>query len=116
MQVILLVLHVMLAVALVVLILIQHGRGADMGAAFGAGASGTVFGARGAGTFLSRSTAILAALFFITSMGLAYVSTMSMKGRSVADQFAPAAPTETVTDVPAAPAEPAGDVPAIPSE
>lgn len=116
MQVILLAVHVLLAIALVVLILIQHGRGADMGAAFGAGASGTVFGSRGAGTFLSRTTAILATIFFVTSMSLAYVSTMAVQGRSVADQFVPPAPTEAVTDVPAAPTQPATDVPAIPTE
>ncbi len=72
MQLILTVLHLMLAIGLIGLILIQHGRGADAGAAFGSGASSTVFGAQGSGSFLTRSTAIIATLFFLTSMTLAY--------------------------------------------
>jgi preprotein translocase subunit SecG len=72
MQTILTVIHLFLAIGLIGLILIQHGRGADAGAAFGSGASATVFGARGSGSFLSRTTAILAALFFITSVVMAY--------------------------------------------
>ncbi len=72
MQIILTVVHLFLAIGLIGLVLIQHGKGADMGAAFGSGASATVFGARGSGNFLSRTTGILAALFFITSMVLAY--------------------------------------------
>ena len=67
------VVHLFLAIGLVGLILIQHGKGADMGAAFGAGgASGNVFGASGAGNFLSRTTGVLAIAFFITSLALAY--------------------------------------------
>jgi preprotein translocase subunit SecG len=72
MQTILIVFHLFLAVGLIGLILIQHGKGADMGAAFGSGASGTVFGAKGSGSFLTRLTAGLATLFFITSMVMAY--------------------------------------------
>ena len=74
MQTILTVLHLFLAIGLVGLVLIQHGKGADMGAAFGSGASATVFGARGSGNFLSRATAVIATLFFVTSMALAYFS------------------------------------------
>lgn len=74
MQTILTVLHLFLAIGLIGLVLMQHGKGADAGAAFGSGASGTVFGASGAGNFLSRSTAILATLFFITSIALGYFS------------------------------------------
>lgn len=66
-------LHVLIAVLMVGLILIQHGKGADAGAAFGGGASGTVFGSKGSGSFLTRSTAILATSFFITSLTLAYL-------------------------------------------
>lgn len=66
--------HVILAVIIIVLVLLQHGKGADMGAAFGSGSSGSLFGASGSGSFLSRSTAIAAALFFATSMGLTYFS------------------------------------------
>ena len=74
----LLIVHIMVAIAIVGLVLIQHGKGADAGAAFGAGgaggASGSVFGAQGSGNFLSRSTGILATLFFLTSLSLAYMA------------------------------------------
>ncbi len=66
--------QVLLSVSLIVLILMQHGKGADAGAAFGSGASASVFGARGSGNFLSKATGILATLFFIVCMSLAYVS------------------------------------------
>ncbi|MDH5353588.1 MAG: preprotein translocase subunit SecG [Gammaproteobacteria bacterium] len=71
---ILLVVQVILSISLIVLILMQHGKGADAGAAFGSGASSTVFGARGSGNFLSRTTTILAALFFVVCMALAYLA------------------------------------------
>ena len=74
MQTILTVVHLVLALSLVGLVLLQHGKGADAGAAFGSGASSTVFGARGSGSFLTRSTAALATLFFVTSIALAYYS------------------------------------------
>ena len=67
------VFHMLLAVAIIALVLLQRGKGADAGAGFGAGASGTVFGARGSASFLSRTTAVLATLFFLTSLGLAYL-------------------------------------------
>jgi preprotein translocase subunit SecG len=67
------VFHVLIAAAIVALVLLQRGKGADAGAGFGAGASGTVFGARGSASFLSRMTATLAALFFATSLTLAYL-------------------------------------------
>ncbi len=69
---IILVIHVLLALGLVGLILIQHGKGADAGAAFGSGAAGSVFGARGAHSFLYKLTAVLAVAFFVTSISLAY--------------------------------------------
>lgn len=74
---ILLVTELLLSIGLIVLILIQHGKGADAGAAFGSGASGTVFGAKGAGNFLSRTTAVLATLFFINCLALAFVVSQS---------------------------------------
>ncbi|MCH4812966.1 preprotein translocase subunit SecG [Vreelandella neptunia] len=77
MQVAILMIHVVIAIALVVLILLQQGKGAEAGAAFGGGASQTVFGSRGSGNFLSRTTAILAAGFFVTSMALAYFATQA---------------------------------------
>ena len=83
---ILLVFHILIAVAMIGLILLQQGKGADAGAAFGSGASGTVFGARGSASFLSRATAVLATLFFITSLSLAYLASSSAKSSSVLDK------------------------------
>ncbi|MDO9105713.1 MAG: preprotein translocase subunit SecG [Methylovulum sp.] len=71
---VIIVIHVLLGLGIIGLILIQQGKGADAGATFGAGASGSVFGAQGAASFLSRTTATLAALFFITSLGLAILN------------------------------------------
>lgn len=70
---IVLTVHVLIAACMIGLILIQHGKGADAGAAFGSGSSGTVFGSKGSSSFLTRSTAILAASFFVTSLVLAYL-------------------------------------------
>jgi len=83
MQSILLVLHVLVAVALIGIILIQHGKGADAGAAFGSGASATVFGARGSGSFLTRTTTILAVVFLANSLFLAYLSGQSIEKRTL---------------------------------
>jgi len=84
------VIHVLAALGIIGLVLIQHGKGADAGAAFGAGAaggaSGSVFGAKGSGNFLSRSTAILAAVFFITSLSLAYLSQTNKVPTSLLDE------------------------------
>lgn len=66
--------HVIAAVVIIVLVLMQQGKGADMGAAFGSGSSGSVFGASGSGNFLSRTTAIIATIFFITSLSLTYLA------------------------------------------
>ena len=102
---ILLVIHVLAAVGVVGLVLLQQGKGADMGAAFGGG-SQTLFGARGAANFLSRTTAILATVFFATSLGLAwlYSHQSSERGRSITEQVVPAVPD--VPTVPSAPAVP----------
>jgi preprotein translocase subunit SecG len=67
-----LVLHMLVAVGIIVLVLLQHGRGADMGAAFGSGSSGSLFGSAGSANFLSRTTAILATVFFVSSVALTY--------------------------------------------
>ncbi len=77
--------HVILAIILIVLVLLQHGKGADMGAAFGSGSAGSLFGASGSANFLSRSTAIVATLFFISSMSLTYLSANQTKGESIMD-------------------------------
>src|SRR5690606_21309733 len=70
MQTFVLVVHIILAVLMIVLILVQHGKGADAGASFGGGGAATVFGASGSGNFMTRLTAILTALFFVTSLSL----------------------------------------------
>ena len=80
---ILLVIQVLLSISLIVLILMQHGKGADAGAAFGSGASATVVGARGSGNFMTRATTGIAILFFITCLGLAYVSSNRTGPQSV---------------------------------
>jgi preprotein translocase subunit SecG len=101
------ILHVLFAAGIVGLVLLQRGKGADAGAGFGSGASGTVFGARGSASFLSRTTALLAVLFFSTSLTLAYMSAHSGKvSRSVVDrEQLPAAPIDDKKEPLSAPAE-----------
>ena len=115
---ILLVAQVLLSISLIVLILMQHGKGADAGAAFGSGASGTVFGSRGSASFLTRTTGILAALFFVISLSLAYLSNQQIEPTSVVEQVQQqeaASQDVPVSDIPAADKEtgvPTSDVPA----
>ena len=80
MQSMVLIGHTLVAVLIIVLVLLQRGKGADAGAAFGAGASGTVFGARGSSNFFSRATAVLASVFFASSLTLAYMSSQRSTG------------------------------------
>ena len=75
-QNVLLVVHLLVALVVCGLVLIQHGKGADMGAAFGSGSSGCLFGASGSANFLSRTTAVLAAVFFASSLGLTYLGSL----------------------------------------
>lgn len=104
----LVVVQVIVAIGLIALVLLQHGKGADAGAAFGSGASGTVFGSRGSANFLSRATAYLAVVFFGISLALAYfVNTKSGAGASVVDSLPAAA-----SQVPAPAAVPGEAVPA----
>ena len=104
------VVHVVIALAIIGLVLLQHGKGADMGSGFGGGSSGSLFGATGSANFLSRATAVLATVFFLTSLGLAYLATHKPKaaGGTVMDavKTAPAKPAAE-TQVPAAPTAPA---------
>lgn len=79
MQQLLLLLHVILAIFIIVLVLIQHGKGADIGAAFGSGASQTVFGSQGSGSFLLKITCLLAGLFFVTTISLSYLGSQQVK-------------------------------------
>ncbi len=74
--------HTLIAVFIIILVLMQRGKGADAGAAFGAGASGTVFGSRGSSSFFSRATAVLATAFFASSLTLAYMSSQRAEGPS----------------------------------
>ena len=76
---VILVMHVLVALAVIGLVLLQHGKGADMGSGFGGGSSGSLFGASGSANFLSRATAVLATVFFLTSLGLAYLATNKPK-------------------------------------
>ncbi len=126
-QTTLLIVHTLIALSIIGLVLIQRGKGADAGAAFGAGASGTVFGARGSSSFFSRATAVLAAAFFATSLTLAYLSSQRTSGPESLLENAPAVETEQA--FPAAPpvddqlpaalpeledAEPAAEDPGLP--
>jgi preprotein translocase subunit SecG len=131
MQQILTIVQILVAVGLIGLILLQQGKGADAGAAFGSGGSGTIFGSRGSASFLSRATAVLAAAFFFNSIALAYISGQSVDRESVTERFgvgteAPASnepvpePGTFVSDVPDLPTDSSGtasqdsDVPDLP--
>jgi preprotein translocase subunit SecG len=83
MEIVILVLHVVAALGICGLVLLQHGKGADVGAAFGSGSAGSVFGSAGSANFLSRATAILALVFFLTSLGLTYFSSRKSDTRGV---------------------------------
>ena len=96
-----LVLQILSALAMIGLILMQHGKGADMGAAFGSGASGSLFGASGSANFLSRATAVLATVFLASTFALAYfgfsIRTPSSSGGSVLDRAAVTAPASAAS-------------------
>jgi preprotein translocase subunit SecG len=115
MQQIMTIVQILVSVGLIALVLLQQGKGADAGAAFGSGGSSTIFGSRGSASFLSRATAVLAVLFFCNSIALAYISGQSVDRQSVTERFgvsgeAPASSEpvpkagEFVTDVPDLPA------------
>jgi len=112
---IIVVIQVLSALAIIALVLLQHGKGADMGAAFGSGASGSLFGATGSSNFMSKSTAVAAAIFFASTLGLVYATNnrtttvdAGVMGRAVAPVKAPAAPANPnaipATTAPATPA------------
>jgi preprotein translocase subunit SecG len=121
-QTVVIVVHLLVAIGVVALVLLQQGKGADAGASFGSGASATVFGSQGSSTFLSRFTAILAAVFFATSLGLAFFATRQadqLSGAGLPDPAVLEVPVSkpVVEDVPvleSAPSAPvADDVPAL---
>lgn len=107
--------HVLVALAIVVLVLLQHGKGADMGAAFGSGSAGSLFGAAGAANFLSRATAVCATVFFVTCLALTYIHTpkqgSNLLGGGVM-QSLPAKSDSAKTDPAAIPAPAAPAIPA----
>ena len=111
MHTLVIVLHMLAAAGIVVLVLLQHGKGADMGAAFGSGSAGSLFGSSGASNFLSTSTGVLAAVFFVTSLGLTLLVGVAAKSGGVTqsiktDVGKPA--TQPAAPAPSAPA-PSGD-------
>jgi preprotein translocase subunit SecG len=108
MSLLVIIVHVIVSVALIMIVLLQTGKGADMGAAFGGGSSQTLFGSTGASTFLSKATTVAAIVFMLTSLSLAYVAG-SKGGKSVVMETA--APIEETIPSPAAepPAQPTGD-------
>jgi preprotein translocase subunit SecG len=105
------IIHLLVSVAVIGLVLLQHGKGADMGAAFGSGASGSLFGASGSANFLSRATAILATAFFLTSLTLTYFSLSRAKPEGVLEKI-PASSSKSVPANQAAPATVPAPVPA----
>ena len=104
MEMIVLIVHIIVAIGIVGLVLVQHGKGADVGAAFGSGSAGSVFGSAGSANFMSRLTAVLALMFFLTSMGLTWIS--STRGVSKGVMAAPAVSDKVPGEagVPVAPA------------
>ncbi|MBC5767165.1 preprotein translocase subunit SecG [Ramlibacter albus] len=120
---VLLAVQMLSALGMIGLILIQHGKGADMGAAFGSGASGSLFGATGGANFLSRTTAVLAGVFFVCTLALAYFSNLrptesgSVLERASVSVPAPAASAASgaAAQIPATPAAPAASAAAVPA-
>lgn len=109
-----LIIHVILSISLVGLVLIQQGKGADMGAAFGSGASNTVFGSQGSASFITRATGIIAALFFVTSLSLAFLVTSSTTGPvSATDSLPDAEPTVEILNTPKSDTVIPGSSPAV---
>ena len=101
---VIIIVHVLVALAIIGLVLLQHGKGADMGSGFGGGASSSLFGATGSANFLSRATAVLATIFFVLSLVLAYLATTQPReAGSVVDRVQRKA-VEKQADKPAAPA------------
>ncbi|WON77321.1 preprotein translocase subunit SecG [Serratia sp. UGAL515B_01] len=106
----LLVIFLLISIGLVALIMIQQGKGADMGASFGAGASGTLFGSTGSGNFMTRMTAVLATLFFVISLILGNLSSKQSKNGSEWENLGQPVKTEKIT-APSAQAKPSSDIP-----
>ena len=99
------------AIAMIGLILVQHGKGADMGAAFGSGGSGSLFGASGSANFLSRTTAVLATVFFVCTLALAYFGNLRPSGAGSVLESAAAGAPAVAASAPTAPASGAAQIP-----
>jgi preprotein translocase subunit SecG len=118
MMTVILLVQVLAAVAMIGLVLVQQGKGADMGASFGGGASGSLFGATGSANFLSRSTAVAATVFFTATLALAYLGSRPQTASeqpSLLEQAASAAAQSAAPAVPASPAAPASGAALIPA-
>ena len=113
MQKVVLIAHTLIALLIIVLVLLQRGKGADAGAAFGAGASGTVFGARGSSSFFSRATAVCATLFFVSSLTLAYLSSQGSATPSSLLEDAPVVEEEAETTPELSDELPVSDLPTL---
>jgi preprotein translocase subunit SecG len=114
---IVLAVQMLTALGMIGLILVQHGKGADMGAAFGSGGSGSLFGASGSANFLSRTTAVLAAVFFVCTLGLAYFGNLrpaDSGAAAIPGTVAPVAPAASSVALP--PATPASGAAQIPTK
>ena len=108
-----LIAHTLIALLIIALVLLQRGKGADAGAAFGAGASGTVFGARGSSSFFSRATAVCATAFFVSSLTLAYLSSQGSAAPESLLEDAPAVEAETETVPELSEDMPVSDLPSL---
>lgn len=124
MEILLLVIHVLIGIAIIGVVLLQHGKGADMGAAFGSGSAGSLFGSSGSANFMSRTTAVLATIFFLTSLGLTYLGSSGRESEGVIQRpqsgaqdggKVPAVPAQdTTVPTPSAPVDPNSKAGAVP--
>ena len=112
MSILLIIIHVLACIALIMIVLLQTGKGADMGAAFGGGSSQTLFGSSGAGTFFGKATTAIAIIFMVTSLSLAYMSTNHEGSSVMTDVAAPVEQNMPQDATPAVPAEAGQEQPA----
>jgi preprotein translocase subunit SecG len=116
MEQLILVVHVLAALGIIALILLQQGKGAEAGASFGAGGSQTVFGSSGGGNFFTRATAVFATVFFVTSFGLAITAKNKADIESGVDIPTLIETSAQQSDIPAVSSEPSSDIPAVSSD
>jgi preprotein translocase subunit SecG len=109
MSILLIIIHIIVCIALIMIVLLQTGKGADMGAAFGGGSSQTLFGSTGASTFLSKATTAAAIVFMVTSLGLAYLSSHRLGAESVVTQTPPPVESQAAPQATTPPATGSGE-------